>query len=162
MIVVSIDPGTDTGLAEWDTARRAFRALFTWTILQTVRQIEGDITKGQRADLYLFEDARKMRIGGGRTFGKVNRLQGVGSVKRDCAIWEEFFESMAVPYVATPPIIGGTKMKAPAFNALTGWTGRTSSHARDAAVRALNLNDTMIRAMIAEWRQGYLMRKGGK
>jgi hypothetical protein len=153
VIVWSVDPGTNTGLAVWNCLRRDFDSIRTTSLVRALFELRDLVSDGKAPDLLLFEDARKMRIGGGRTFGKMNRLQGVGSVKRDSSLWQEACEMLAVPWCASPPIIGATKMKAEPFRQLTGWQGKTSEHARDAAVRAMNLNTTMVRAMIQEWRQ---------
>lgn len=61
-------------------------------------------------------------------------MQGAGSVKRDASIWEEFCTDYEIPFRALPPIKGGTKLQPDYFKALTGWKGKTSEHARDAAM----------------------------
>ena len=61
-------------------------------------------------------------------------LQGVGSVKRDCSIWEEFLKHHGLEYRALRPQRGGTKWDAADFKRITGWAKRTSGHGRDAAV----------------------------
>jgi hypothetical protein len=158
MLVWSIDPGADTGLAVWNVLRRDFDSIRTTSALQAIFELRDLSAAGRAPALVLFEDARKMRIGGGRTFGQRARLQGVGSVKRDSKLWEEACELLGVPWCASPPIIGATKMKAEPFRQLTGWQGKTSSHARDAAIRAMNLNSAMVGAMIQEWRQRQVAR----
>ena len=62
------------------------------------------------------------------------KLMGAGSVKRDSAIWREFCSFWGIPYVAVAPRAGMTKWDAKYFAKVTGWTGRTSEHARDAAL----------------------------
>jgi hypothetical protein len=81
-----------------------------------------------------WEDASKRRW-----FGKKGRevLQGAGSIKRDCAIWREFFQEFGIPNQAIPPQVGGTKWSAEYFARVTGWDKRTSEHGRDAAVLIL-------------------------
>ncbi len=39
-----------------------------------------------------------------------------------------------IKYVAQPPRAGATKWTADTFRRITGYTGRTSNHARDAAL----------------------------
>jgi hypothetical protein len=78
-----------------------------------------------------YEDARL------RTwFGAKGReaLQGAGSVKRDCGIWAELLGTLKIPYKAVSPQSKGRKLDAAQFAKLTGWTGRTNEHARDAAM----------------------------
>ena len=59
---------------------------------------------------------------------------GAGSIKRDCEIWEEFAALYGIPIQFIPPRKGLTKWDAETFNKMTGWKGRTSNHARDAAL----------------------------
>ena len=78
-----------------------------------------------------FEDARL------RTwFANKGReaLQGAGSIKRDCLLWETWLQSRGVPYKAIKPAAGATKWDAAKFQRITGWTKRTNEHARDAAL----------------------------
>lgn len=62
------------------------------------------------------------------------KLMGAGSVKRDAAIWEEFCADFGIHLVKVPPKNNTTKLSADAFARITGWKGRTSEHARDAAM----------------------------
>ena len=79
--------------------------------------------------LVRFEDARLRTY-----FGKSDRekLQGAGSVKRDCAIWEEVLTEYNIPFQRIHPrYVKATT--AEQFKTLTGWPGQTSIHAREAA-----------------------------
>ena len=69
-------------------------------------------------------------------FGKTDRerLQGVGSVKRDSSIWEEFCDYYSIEYMLIAPKNNRTKTTAAEFKKMTGWEGRTSEHSRDAAM----------------------------
>jgi hypothetical protein len=84
----------------------------------------------------VFEDARKRQwLPREKNLSEYRgKLMGAGSVKRDCEIWEEFCENYDIPYTAVPPRKGLTKWDAETFNKMTGWQGRTSNHARDAAL----------------------------
>lgn len=62
------------------------------------------------------------------------RAMGAGSVRRDCDIWEEYCTARRIPFEAVAPRPGATKWDADYFARVTGWTGRTSNHARDAAL----------------------------
>ena len=59
---------------------------------------------------------------------------GAGSVKRDCQIWEDFLRAHGIKYEMVAPHQGATKWTADTFARITGYTGRTSNHGRDAAV----------------------------
>lgn len=120
-------------------------------IHQAMRRIE--VHKAD-APLVMFEDARTMRIGrNSETYGKTARLQGVGSVKRDSAIWEDFLEDLGFPYQARTYKAGTTKWTAEYFQRITGWPARTNEHARDAACIVHGLNLPMAQGLVRVWEQ---------
>lgn len=132
MICIGIDPGTHTGVAVWDTGRKEFRLVATMPIHKAVIEV----WKWWREYLddmqVVFEDARQRTwYGKGDTNAK---LQGAGSVKRDCSIWEDFCKDYGIPFWAKPPVKGATKVTSEYFKMISGWTDRTSSHSRDAAM----------------------------
>lgn len=132
MIYIGIDPGTHTGVAVWDSKERKFLSLETMPIHIALTRVLA-IAERHRDDVQvIFEDARL------RTwFGKGNvsaKAQGAGSVKRDCSIWEDFLIDMEIPFVTTKPGNVATKVTPSWFRKLTGWEGRCSEHARDAAM----------------------------
>ena len=125
--LVGIDPGTKTGLAVWDRQKRKFISINTRTIteaLELCRSIQDD------AEIW-FEDCRQRKWFG--TAGR-ERLKGVGSINRDCSIWQEFCEHHGILFKMIPPKNIATKIKADRFAKLTKWQGRTSEHSRDAAM----------------------------
>lgn len=132
MIYIGIDPGTHTGVAVWDSKEGKFLTLETMPIHIALTRVLA-IAERHRDDVQvIFEDARL------RTwFGKGNvsaKAQGAGSVKRDCSIWEDFLSDMEIPFVTTKPGNVATKVTPSWFRKLTGWEGRCSEHARDAAM----------------------------
>lgn len=132
MIYIGIDPGTHTGVAVWDSKEGRFLSLETMPIHIALTRVLA-IAERHRDDVQvIFEDARL------RTwFGKGNvsaKAQGAGSVKRDCSIWEDFLSDMEIPFVTTKPGNVATKVTPSWFRKLTGWEGRCSEHARDAAM----------------------------
>lgn len=134
MIYIGIDPGTHTGLAVWDTREAKFLSLETLPIHRAMTYILKWALKaediGQEIQV-VFEDARQRKWYGKESNDK---LQGAGSVKRDCSIWEDFCRDYQIPFVAVPPMKGGTKVSESYFKTISGWKGRTSNHARDAAM----------------------------
>lgn len=123
---IGIDPGVTTGIAIADDDGRLVQVTSCGIIaaMDIVRIYAPDV-------LVIFEDARLRTWFGAKG---TEALQGAGSVKRDASIWEEFLQSMQVPYQAIKPQKGSTKWPADRFKALTGWSGRTNEHARDAAM----------------------------
>jgi len=133
MIIVGIDPGVITGFAVWNDVARQLTQVASLKIHEAMRRVL-EIKPG----LVVFEDARQRNWFGGRDnkqhkFGAGVR-EGAGSVKRDCTIWEDFLKDHGIPYIACAPAVKSTKWDAKKFKAVTGWTGRTSEHARDATV----------------------------
>lgn len=137
MYWAGIDPGEHTGVAMYDgsqlvevTTVQIHRALQMVASFVEVSQANGIPVK------VVFEDARKRRwLPSEKNASEYRgRLMGAGSVKRDCTIWEDFLKDLGVDYVAQAPRAGMTKLSPEAFARLTGWKGRTSNHARDAAM----------------------------
>lgn len=131
MIIVGLDPGTTTGLASWSTTGMCFGDVTSMAIHKAMDYIRS-LPQHPGELLVIFEDARLIRVRGGNTFGDVDRLQGVGSVKRDCSIWEGFLRDHGIPFITQRK--GRTKRNADEFHRLTGWTGRTNEHGRDAGL----------------------------
>ena len=132
MICIGIDPGTHTGVAVWDSREGKFLSLETLLIHQAISKV-GYIAEIHKGDVQVvFEDARQRTwFGKGDTNAK---LQGAGSVKRDCSIWEDFCKDYDIPFQAKPPVKGATKVSAEYFKMVSHYTGRTSEHSRDAAM----------------------------
>lgn len=134
-IVVGIDPGTNTGMAVWDSSTRQFLDIRTTGIVEAMRYLQ-DLQSERQIDLVVFEDARQRKwIPRERDIAQLKgRAMGAGSVKRDCAIWEEFCKVYALDYRCPPPRKGLTKLTDTHFRGLTGYDGRTNEHGRDAAM----------------------------
>lgn len=135
MIVIGIDPGATTGVAIWDTDTQRLREVASMPIHTALWLVDGESRAGV-LKMVIFEDAR-LRI----WFGKAGRekLQGAGSIKRDCQIWADFLLGEGIPHKAVKPAAGATKWTAERFAKVTGWTKRTNEHARDAALLCLGV-----------------------
>lgn len=133
-ILIGIDAGTHTGVAVWNTKDHRLELIDTMTITQAMDYVRGErmrgLAMGFEVVVYL-EDARKRNW-----FGNTGRekLQGAGSVKRDCAIWQTFCEEQGIELRKIAPKHNATKLNASQFKLITGWHGRTSDHGRDAAM----------------------------
>ncbi len=150
--IVGIDPGVKTGFAEWiipSTGQGVLRHVDTLRIDQAMARI---ICSPVPA-LVVFEDARKRKFFNAerdaRQRLKPGVREGVGSVKRDCGIWEDFLRAQNIPFVAQPPKVGMTKRTHEQFERMTGWSGRTSEHARDAAMLVWGLTTSHIQRFVA-------------
>lgn len=138
MIWIGIDTGTETGVALWDDTAKRLRFCESGPIHRVMKEVH-DFYKWRHLPeekiTVVFEDAR-LRKWYGTTNAKEDRdkLQGAGSVKRDCRIWEDALRDWGIPFLAVAPKDNMTKLSAEAFRRLTGWTGRTNEHMRDAAM----------------------------
>ena len=140
-IYIGIDPGDNTGVAVWDTRLRAFRLLATMPLHRAMAEVKRWMYACALSPVHtnfvvVFEDARQ------RTWFAPERnvseyrgkLMGAGAAKRDAKIWEEYLQDLGVAFSAHKPQPGTTKWKADYFAKITGYTGRTSDHSRDAAM----------------------------
>lgn len=138
MIYIGIDPGKHTGLAIWDSPKEEFVTIETLPIhkaLETVERFNKE-NHGLFDIIVIFEDARMRKwYGKGDTNAKI---QGAGSIKRDCTIWEEFCTDKGIKFMRIHPIKGNTKINPQRFRLITGYKGKTSEHARDAAMIVFN------------------------
>jgi len=131
LVIIGIDPGKNTGVAAYSTKSKSLIMCETDSIVGAMETIKDYLADESFLIEIVYEDARKRRW-----FGKSGRerLQGAGSVKRDCSIWEEFARYHRIPCTGIAPQKGCTKMNKDMFTRVTGWKGRTSVHARDAAL----------------------------
>ena len=136
MLYVGIDPGEHTGVAVWNSGTRSFEEVVTLKLHEAMDKVRDVWRIHHPALIVVFEDARqrtwfpKER----NTSEYRGRLMGAGAAKRDAAIREEFLTDYGIPFEAHKPQAHGTKWKADFFAKVTGYTGRTSEHARDAAL----------------------------
>ena len=126
--IIGVDTGVNTGFAVWDAINKKFISIETLPIHKAILKI---IDLRHENIFVRVEDARQRKW-----FGNAGKevLQGVGSVKRDAIIWEEFLNDYQIAFEMIHPIKGGTKLNSETFKSITKWTGRTTSHSRDAAL----------------------------
>lgn len=155
MIIVGIDPGTHTGFATWNPIEWKLgivQAVPLHRALESVAALKETVPLGSL--LVCFEDCRQLRMRGGANWKKDSAvLQGVGSVKRDCTIWEEFLEDKGIPYHTKMPTPASLKWPADKFEQMTNWTARTNNHARDAAVIVYGMNRPIAEGLVRAWLQ---------
>lgn len=132
-VMVGIDTGVNTGFAVALDEGQGGRLIEvnSLTITQSMSRVIQLCELYGHAEVCLYiEDARQRKwFTGGR-----EKAQGVGSVKRDAQIWEDWCKENKINYKLIHPKDNCTKYKADAFKKVTGWLGRTNEHARDAAM----------------------------
>lgn len=134
MIWFGIDPGVNTGVAMWKDGE--LKVVETVGIIRAMCRVLAAWEASDDDVTVVFEDARQRQwLPRERSASEYRgKLMGAGSVKRDCDIWEEFCNVYGIKFIAQPPRAGATKWDAETFRNVTGYTGRTSNHARDAAI----------------------------
>lgn len=136
MIYIGIDAGKNTGLAVWDSKKREFLWIGSILIHEALKVVSDYIFTEDKKIHVRVEDARQRTwFGNNMSWNEErNKLQGVGSVKRDCTIWDDFLKDSKVSYEMVPPKRNVTKLSHDKFQRLTGWEKRTNEHSRDAAM----------------------------
>ena len=128
---IGIDAGTHTGIAIYNVKKSKFSVIKSLP-LHLAHIMILDFNNTHKGNFYVIvEDARQRKW-----FGKESdsKLQGAGSIKRDCRFWDEVLNYHKMPHLFVHPINGGTKLKSDYFKKITGYTERTNEHGRDAAM----------------------------
>ena len=145
--ILGIDPGRDTGIAAvacpaeagqaerlGDTAAGAVLFVGSDGPLATVRKLEAWAASGRLVGAYV-EDTRDLPVyarhrGAGR--GERDRIaRSVGAVDLLTTLYAELLESLGVPVVCVEPV-RAAKWDAETCARVTGYTGRSNEHGRDA------------------------------
>lgn len=134
MIRIGIDTGVNTGFAM--TINSELKEVSTIKIhkaLEYVKNMKSHADSiGKKLIVYI-EDARK-RSHDPKDKRAMFKMQGVGSVKRDAKIWEDFLKDEKIDFVLVDPKRNKTKLNADKFKLYTKWEARTSEHSRDACM----------------------------
>lgn len=134
-LYIGIDPGTKTGFAVWEVTNKQFMQIETTCIHNALFSVH---SYSQKFNIkVIIEDARLRKWFGTNS---ENKQQGAGSVKRDCSIWEDFLTDYSIAFEMVHPMKGSTKWTAELFSKTTGYTKKTTSHSRDAALLIFNKN----------------------
>jgi hypothetical protein len=140
VIHIGIDPGVQTGYAAWDAVAGQFAAIRTLAIHEAMAYVY-EVHRSGMLHSVTFEDARMRKFfeaaDARQAKSGAGIREGIGSIKRDCSIWADYLGAYGIPYKSVAPSAGSTKWSAEYFQRVTGWAGRTSNHARDAAVLVL-------------------------
>lgn len=138
MIYVGIDTGTNTGVAVWNNHTRTLELVACMKIHQALKEVERWKSVADESKTKLIvrvEDARKREWYEPMAREKErHKLQGVGSVKRDATIWEDFLTDLGVEFEMVAPKNNTTKLSQERFKVITGYAGRTNEHSRDATM----------------------------
>lgn len=141
---IGIDTGTHTGVAVWDGNQ--FLLLETMAIHKAMKIVNGYAQSGIEVVVRVEDPRQRTWFGTERMSREQERkkLQGVGSVKRDASIWDDFLTDLCkakanIKYEMVAPKRNITKLSSESFKAITKWQGRTNEHCRDAAFLVFGL-----------------------
>lgn len=135
--VIGIDTGVNTGVATWNVTARKFELIKTTAIHKAMMYVIEMYKTYGGSMLVRVEDARL------RTWYQSSyktreeereMLQGVGSVKRDAKIWEDFLTDIGIPFEMIHPKDSIAKVNALTFRNITKYDKPTNEHSRDAAM----------------------------
>lgn len=148
--VIGIDPGVDTGVAVMNLNLGVIEEVYSMKIHAAMDFVDGYVD----SSLIVVEDARLWNgYRRGITAQEMRvRQQGAGSVKRDCAIWEDYLKEAEAFFVLLAPSAKGRKISHAEFKMFTGWSGGTTNqHKRDAAMLAFPYKRPVVDALYREY-----------
>ena len=130
MLIIGIDPGKNTGIAIYDPTRKVLTEVYMakfWDAVELMRGLS-------RQDTVVIELPASKHVHHDEAVNKgaIQRTGvNVGSVIRESELLIELAGILKLPCIIQRP---GGKTKAKAFKKITGWTGRTNQHNRDAGM----------------------------
>lgn len=132
MLILGIDPGANTGMATYIGGKLAH--LDTIAPVDIAARIE--LARPARV---VFEDSRLESFTWTTVKSRAAALKmarNVGEVDAWCKLIVAVCAKFDIPAHGISPTRKGAKLDAPRFAALTGWTGPSNEHTRDAAMVA--------------------------
>lgn len=134
-IILGIDPGANTGVAVFQGGRLVeLQTIEPHQLIEVIETVEPDHV--------VFEDSRLISPTWARKTSAAARLKiarNVGEIDAWCRLIEATCKRLGVPAHGVSPKEKGAKLDAEQFEKLTGWTGRSNEHSRDAACVAWQL-----------------------
>lgn len=140
-VLIGIDTGVNTGFAvAFDQGKGGqLEEVESLTITRAMSKVLERAEANGKENLMLFIEDARLRTWFGRIDSEQKKYgagvrEGIGSVKRDAQIWEDWCKEQGLKYKMIHPAANKTKTDAKYFLKLTGWAKRTNEHARDAAM----------------------------
>ncbi|TPR84858.1 hypothetical protein [Acinetobacter baumannii] len=140
-VLIGVDTGVHTGFAvAFDHGKGGeLQDVSSLTITQSMSKVLELANEHGKENLKLFIEDARLRTWFGNADARQARSgagvrEGIGSVKRDAQIWEDWCKEQGLKYQMIHPAANKTKTDAKYFLKLTGWAKRTNEHARDAAM----------------------------
>ncbi|MDC4276263.1 hypothetical protein NQ637_17695 [Acinetobacter baumannii] len=140
-VLIGVDTGVHTGFAvAIDQGKGGkLQDVSSLTITQAMSKVLELVDVHGKANIMLYIEDARLRTWFGNADARQARSgagvrEGIGSVKRDAQIWEDWCKEQGLNYKMVHPATNKTKTDAKYFLKLTGWAKRTNEHARDAAM----------------------------
>lgn len=140
-VLIGVDTGVHTGFAvAIDQGKGGeLQDVGSLTITQAMSKVLELVDVHGKANIMLYIEDARLRTWFGNADARQARSgagvrEGIGSVKRDAQIWEDWCKEQGLNYKMVHPAANKTKTDAKYFLKLTGWAKRTNEHARDAAM----------------------------
>lgn len=134
MLILGIDPGADTGVAVFEDG--ALSRLITIEPMHIGRLLDG-----HNPERVIFEDIRLQShvwVKAKTRAAAVKIGRNIGEVDAWCKLIVAECSERGIPAHGISPKVKGAKIeKQDEFNRITGWTGKSNQHERDAAMCAL-------------------------
>ena len=129
---IGIDTGVHTGFAVWYITGQKLINCKTIAI-----DVAMELVKEYSFTpiIVIIEDARLRKFFKGENMAA--KQQGAGSIKRDAKIWEDYLTRLRIDFKLVNPTSQKTKITPEYFKKISKYEGRTSNHARDAAMLVL-------------------------
>lgn len=134
MLILGIDPGANTGVAVFEGGRLSR--------LITIEPVHiGRLIDGHQPERVIFEDSRLQShvwTGAARSKAAAVKIgRNIGEIDAWCKLIVAECAQRGIPAHGISPKQKGTKIESQdAFNRITGWTGASNEHTRDAAMVA--------------------------
>ena len=133
---IGIDTGVHTGYAVWDIEKQELIECQTMQIDEAMERISTIKAYSYYNNfIVVIEDARLRKFFKGENIAA--KQQGAGSIKRDAKIWEDYLKRLNIDFKLVNPTSQKTKLTEEYFKKISKYEGRTSNHARDAAMLVL-------------------------
>jgi hypothetical protein len=141
--VIGIDPGKETGIAIFDTITGLLENVYSSTFWGAITAIDLLIAESlpDKYELCAIVELPKNKSvwhKGAKYRGAIERTAvNVGSVIREAELIIDYLKNCNIKTITQHP---QGKVDADYFKRITGWTGRTNSHSRDAGMLCWGFN----------------------
>lgn len=128
--IIGIDPGTNTGIGVYHMQEKKLIQVGSMPELEAHDWLK---TLDKDQVLLLIENPNTFFPGMSRA-KMLQRAQGAGSIKHSYSQLVKICDKFGLPYQPIRLNASWKKLKDYQFTEVTGWTGTTNEHARDAAM----------------------------